>query len=210
MRFLKILAASGKCSLCKPTNRLYIFLCCLSCTFISRQPCASCMLYTVTCILNQCCVFANAHYVCRQLLPVKVSLMLLRCGPGLYWAQCDKLGCSRTKHHVTPAAAHRGMNWQNLQGGVLCLKEVKLQPSSLPSPNASLAYATSMHRKDHSVIYIIDNCTNSRDACSTKVTWPDSFGESHQAGVQQGDAQYGPDMRPTKHQCRMLEPAQQR
>ncbi|DBB14687.1 TPA: hypothetical protein ACH3X3_004309 [Trebouxia sp. C0006] len=95
------------------------------------------------------------------------------------------------------------------QGGVLSLKEVKLQPSSLSSPNASLACATSMHSKDQSIIYIIDNCINSTDACSTKVTWPDCVPESPQAGVQ-GDAQSGPDMHPTQHQCRKLEPAQER
>ncbi len=104
---------------------------------------------------------------------------------------------------------HTSMNWQNLQGGVLSLKEVKLQPSSLSSPNASLACATSMHSKDQSIIYIIDNCINSTDACSTKVTWPDCVPESPQAGVQ-GDAQSGPDMHPTQHQCRKLEPAQER
>ncbi len=112
--------------------------------------------------------------------------------------------------NISPQQLHTSMNWQNLQGGVLSLKEVKLQPSSLSSPNASMAYATSMHRKDHSVIHIIDNCTNSTDACSTKVTWPDCICESHQAGVQQGDAQSGPDMHPTQHHCRKLEPAQER
>ncbi len=111
---------------------------------------------------------------------------------------------------MSPQQLLTSMNWQILQGGVLSLKEVRLQPNSLSSPNASLAYATSMHTKDHSVIYIIDNCTNSTDACSTKVMWPDCVCESHQAGVQQGGAQSGPDMHPTQHQCRKLEPAQER
>ncbi len=159
-RFLKISAASGKCSLCKPANRL-----------ASHCAASAAHSFTGSPVLNACCTQSHAFSISV------VSLQM------------------RT--------------WQNLQGGVLSLKEVKLQPSSLSSPNASLACATSMHSKDQSIIYIIDNCINSTDACSTKVTWPDCVPESPQAGVQ-GDAQSGPDMHPTQHQCRKLEPAQER
>ncbi|DBB01719.1 TPA: hypothetical protein ACH3X1_000344 [Trebouxia sp. C0004] len=111
---------------------------------------------------------------------------------------------------MSPQKLHTSMNWPKLQGGALSLKQVKLQPNSLASPDSSLACATSMHRKDHNIIYIVDNCTNGTDACNPKITWPDHFCESQVAGEQQGDAQYGPDMCPTQRQCRKLEPAQER
>ena len=206
-RSLRILAASGKCSLCKAAPRS---------AYLTVLPQLHGHFQAVLRLMHAVHSYTHSqsvlcHCQCTLCcLATSASRGVITGSDVCAWSVLSsKLTCwvAARQSIMSTQKLHTG---RTCRGGALSLKEVKLQPSSLPSPNASLTYATPMHRKDHSIIYILDNCTNGTDACSPKVTWPDHFCESRLAGVQQGDAQYGPDTCPTQHQCRKLEPAQER